>query len=49
MVPGERLLLAIGYKYNSRKVLLFFATVGAGSTTLDITYLSKYPNYRSNN
>ena len=30
--PGERTLLAIGYKYNSRKVLGFIATEGAGST-----------------
>ena len=27
--PGERPLLAIGYKYNSRKVLVFIATEGA--------------------
>ena len=33
MVPGERQLLAIGYKYNSCNVLSFVATVGAGSTT----------------
>ena len=29
--PGEPPLLAIGYKYNSRKVLGFIATEGAGS------------------
>ena len=44
MVPGERPLLAIGYKYNSQKVLSFVATVGAGNTSLGIPYLSKYPN-----
>ena len=30
--PDERPLLAIWYKYNSRKVLGFIATEGAGST-----------------
>ena len=30
MVPGERRLLAIGYKYNSQKVLYFIAAEGAG-------------------
>ena len=30
--PGEIPLLAIGYKYNSRTVLGFIATEGAGST-----------------
>ena len=29
--PGENPLLAIGYKYKSRKVLGFIATEGAGS------------------
>ena len=42
MVPGERPLLAFGYKYNSWKVLLFFDTAGAGRTTLGIPYLLKY-------
>ena len=30
--PGESPVLAIGYKYNSRKVLGFIATEGARST-----------------
>ena len=30
MVPGERRLLYIGYKYNSQKVLSFVATIGGG-------------------
>ena len=47
-LPEERLLLAIRYKYNYRKVLSFFATAGAGSTTLGIPYLSKYPDQFSN-
>ena len=44
MVPGERRLLGIGYKYNYRKVLSFVAAAGSGKTTLGITYLSKYPD-----
>ena len=44
MVPAERPLLAIGYKYNSLKVLSFVAEEGEGNTTLGITYLSKYPD-----
>ena len=48
MVPGEIPLLAIGYKYNSRKFLSFVTTVGAGRTMLGITYLSKYPDQFSN-
>ena len=48
ILPGERWLLNIVYKYNSRKVLSFFSTEGAGSTTLGIPYLSKYPDQFSN-
>ena len=44
MVTGEMTLIAIGYKYNSRKVILVVATEGTGSTTLGIPYLSKYPD-----
>ena len=40
-VPGERPLIAIGYKYNSRKVISFVATAGAGSTMLGITLFIK--------
>ena len=42
--PGERPLLAIGYKYNSRKFLGFIATEGFGSTELGDTYLSRFPD-----
>ena len=48
MVPGERKLLAIGYKYNSHRVLSFVATTGAGRNTLGIPYLLKYPDQFSN-
>ena len=44
MVPGVRLLIAIGYKYNARKVLSFIVTENAGSIKTGITYLSKYPD-----
>ena len=43
-VPGESPLLAIGYKYNSRKVLLFIATEGSGSTEPGDPYLSRFPD-----
>ena len=45
---GERPLLAIGYKYNSRKVLGFIATGGAGSTEPGDLYLSLSPEIYSN-
>ena len=48
MVPGERRILAIGYKYNYQKVQSFVSTVGAGSTALGIPCLSKYPGKKSN-
>ena len=47
-ISGERPLLAIGYKYNSRKVLGFIATEGAGITEQGDTYLSRFPDIYSN-
>ena len=41
MVPGDRSLPAIDYKYNSNKVLSFVTTEGSGIKKPDITYLSK--------
>ena len=41
MVPGNRPRIAIGYKYNARKVLSFIFTDNAGITKTDIPYLSK--------
>ena len=46
--PGERLLLAIGYKYNYSKVLVFIATEGAGSNEPGDPYLSRFPDIYSN-
>ena len=40
----KRPLLAIGYKYNSRKVLGFIATEGAESTESGDLYLSHFPD-----
>ena len=48
MVPGDRSLIAIGYKYNVRKVLYFIVTDNAGSTKTGIPYLSKYPDQFTN-
>ena len=47
-VPGERPLLSIGYKYNSRKALGFIATEGAVSTEPGDPYLSHFPDIYSN-
>ena len=46
--PGETPLLAIGYKYNYRKILVFIATEGAGSTEPGDPYLSSFPDIYSN-
>ena len=42
MVPGDRPLISIGYKYNMRKVLYFIVTENAGNIQAGIPYLSKY-------
>ena len=46
-VPGGKPLLAIGYKYNYRKILGFIATEGYGSTEPGDTYLSLFPEIYS--
>ena len=48
MVPGGRPLIAIGYKYNTRKVIYFIVTDNAGSTKTGIPYLSNYPDQFTN-
>ena len=48
MLPGDRPLIAIGYKYNARKVLSFIVTDNAGSTKTGIPYSSKYPDQFTN-
>ena len=47
-VPGGKPILAIGYKYNYRKILGFIATEGYGSTEPGDTYLSLFPEIYSN-
>ena len=46
--PGERPLLAIGYNYNSGKVLGFIATEGAGCIEPGDPYLFRFPDIYSN-
>ena len=48
MVPGDRLLIAIGYKYNAQKVLSFIVTDNTGSTKTGIPYLSNHPDQFTN-
>ena len=48
MVPGDRTLIFIGYKYNARKVFSFIVTAEASSTNAGIPYLTKYPDTFSN-
>ena len=48
MVPGYRPLIAIGYKYNARKVLYFIVIDNADITKTSIHYLSKYPDQFTN-
>ena len=48
MVPRDRPLIAIGYKYNARKVTCFIVTDNAGITNTVIPYLSKYPDQFTN-
>ena len=43
MVSLDRLLIAIGYKYNTRKVLYFISTEDTGITKAGIPCLYKYP------
>ena len=48
MVPGDKPLIAFGYKYNGQKVLSFIVTDNSGSTKTGIPYLSKYPDQFTN-
>ena len=43
IVPGDRPLMTIEYKYNSRKFLGFVANEGGGITEPCNTYLSRFP------
>ena len=48
MVTGGRTLIAIGYKYNARKVLSFIVIDNVGITKECLPYLSNQPNQFSN-
>ena len=48
MVPEDRPLIAIDYKYKARKVISFIVTDNAGSKKTVIPYLSKYPDQFTN-
>ena len=48
MVPVERPLISISYKYNNRKVIYFIVTDNAGITQAGIPYLYKYPDQFNN-
>ena len=48
MVPRDRSLIAIGYKYNVRKVIYFIVIENTGITKTGIPYLSKYPDQFTN-
>ena len=41
---GDIPLMAIGYKQNSHKVLVFITTEGSGSTDPVDIYLSRFPD-----
>ena len=43
VVPEGGPLIAIGYKYNMRKVIYFIVIEVAGNTKSGLPYLSKYP------
>ena len=48
MVPGGRPLIAIGYKYNVRKVISFIVTDNSGITQEILTCLFKYTDQFTN-
>ena len=47
-MQASRPLIAIGYKYNARKVVSFIVTVDEGRIKAGIPFLSKYPDQFSN-
>lgn len=46
--PAGHKLLAIGYKYNSRKVLTFLATKNSGSTRPGAPYIARFADAHGN-
>ena len=48
MVPGERPIMYIDYKYNMQKVLYLMVTDNTGSKKAGLTYLSNHTEPFSN-
>ena len=48
MVPGDRPLIAIVYKYNAWKVISYIITDNSGITKTGIPYLYNYPDQFTN-
>ena len=48
IMPWDRLLIHIVYKYNSQEVISFFTKGGTGRTEHGIPYFSKYPEMFDN-
>ena len=48
MVPGVRLLIAIGFKYNDHKILYFIVTDNAGIIQAGLICLSNYSDQFTN-
>ena len=48
VVPRDRPLVAVGYKYNTQKIIYFIFIEYSGSTNAGIQYLSNYPGPFSN-
>ena len=48
IVPGDKICIAIGYRYIYYKDLGFIAMEGAISTKAGVSYLSRYPSNYSN-
>ena len=48
MVPRDRPIISIGYKYNLQKVIYFIVKDNAGITKIGIPYLSNYSEQFTN-
>ena len=48
MIPGDRPIIYISYKYNVQKFLSFIVTDNSGSINTGIPYLSMYPEQFTN-
>ena len=48
MLPRDRPLIDIGYRYNAREVVYFIVIDDTGRKKTGIPYLSKYPDQFTN-